>query len=490
MKENIEIRNKSLGINAILNAIKSVMAIIFPLITFPYVSRILQVDNLGKYNFANSFVSYFVLFASLGISTYAIREGSHLRENKDKISEFASEVFSINCISTLISYIIMIVCVIFSPKINEYKSLIGIFSVSIVFTTLGTEWIYSIFEEYTYITKRSILVQFISLVLLFVFVKDKDDYIIYACITVFASVGANIINFINAKKFCDIKFVINNNMTRHIKPIFILFASTLATTIYVNSDMLLLGFMTSDYNVGLYSAAEKIYRVVKTLLGAILVVSIPRLSNYLGKGKIDEFNNVFNKIFNILIIIAIPAVIGLFMLANDIIIIISDSTFMEASYTLRILCFALIFALFCWIFSSCLLIPYKDEKTVFKVTLISALVNVILNIILIPIMKEKGAAFTTLIAEMIAMFMYYKYSNKYIKINVSLKDLLSVFIASIGIIVVCVLAKLYLKNLFIRFSIAVIFSIIVYFTILLIFKNSFIYDAILLIQKKIKIKKI
>ena len=141
-------KNKSLAQNAILNGIRNGLNLLFPLITFPYVSRVLQVEKLGEYNFANSVTSYFVLLAGLGISSYAVREGAKLREKKNEFDFFASSVFTINVVSTIISYICLFVCLWVSNSLHKYSLLIMVFSVQIVFTTIGVEWVYSIYEEY------------------------------------------------------------------------------------------------------------------------------------------------------------------------------------------------------------------------------------------------------------------------------------------------------------------------------------------------------
>ena len=147
---------KSVKINIILNALKTMASIIFPLITFPYVSRILQAENIGKVQFAASIISYFSLLASLGISMYAIREGSAIRDDKEKLEKFCSQIFSFNVLSTIVAYIGIIILLIFMKREAEYKYLIIIQSMTIVFTTLGVDWINSIFEDFKYITIRSI----------------------------------------------------------------------------------------------------------------------------------------------------------------------------------------------------------------------------------------------------------------------------------------------------------------------------------------------
>ena len=165
---------KSLKKNAILNSIRNILRLIFPLITIPYVSRMLGVENVGKYSFAFSIISYFIILSKLGIETFAVREGSKYRDNKAKFNDFASEIFTINILSTLISYILLIICLFFLPQLSEYKLLIEILSLEILLTTLGCEWVYIINEDYTYITIRSIIFQTISLIMLLTFIKNQN----------------------------------------------------------------------------------------------------------------------------------------------------------------------------------------------------------------------------------------------------------------------------------------------------------------------------
>ena len=250
---------KKLAKNAILNLIKTISSLIFPLITFPYISRILGVENLGAYNFSTSIISYFSLIAGLGISTYAIREGARYREDKIKLSKFSSEVFTINIIATVLSYALLIICILLFDDLKNYISIILILSVSIMFNTLGCEWIYNIYEDFKYITIRSIAFQFISLLLLFLFVKDSNDLIFYSIITVISTSGASVINILVRKKYLKIGLTFNKNLIRHLIPILLLFANSVATTIYINSDMTIIGIISGDYFTGLYSVSTKIY---------------------------------------------------------------------------------------------------------------------------------------------------------------------------------------------------------------------------------------
>ena len=153
---------KSLGVNAMLNGLRTAIDLLFPLVTFPYATRTLSVDNVGAFGFSASVIGYFIMLSALGVTAYAIREGSKIRDDRQKLDAFASEVFTINMASTLASYLLLAVCLYFVPTLRHYSLLIGVLSVQIFFATIGTEWVYSIFEEYAYITVRSIVFKLIS----------------------------------------------------------------------------------------------------------------------------------------------------------------------------------------------------------------------------------------------------------------------------------------------------------------------------------------
>lgn len=392
-------KKKSVSVNAILNVIKTCLSIIFPLITFPYISRVLQTDNIGKINFASSINSYFLLLAGLGISTYAIREGARIRNNKKELTDFASQIFSINIISTIGAYAILLIVLKFSPQLNDYKYLILIYSIQIIFTTFGVEWIYSIYEDYLYITIRAFLVQIISLVLMFMFVRYKQDYTTYVLLCVFASSAMYVFNFVHSRRYCRIRFTLEIDWAKNLLPIMVLFANSISILIYVASDITILGLICGDHQVGLYSVSVKVYSIVKQAINAIVVVSIPRVSYYLAQGDEEHYYDLLNRIFKGIISMCLPAIIILFVLAPNIIEILSGNSYLGATSSLRILCIAIIFSLVASFLVSVVLIPKRKEKIVLFATVCGALLNIGLNLVLIPQWKQDAAAFTTLIAE-------------------------------------------------------------------------------------------
>ena len=465
-------KNKFIGVNALLNAIKTIFSIIFPLITFPYISRVLGVENIGIYNFSTSVVSYFTLLAGLGINTYAIREGARYRNNKKDISEFCSEVFSVNLISTLISYGILAVCLFFLPSLHDDALIIMILSVSICFTKLGCEWVFNIYEEFGYITIRTILFQILSVILMFVFVKNKHSLIQYALITVLATSGANIINIFARKKFCDIRFCFGRKLEKHLLPILILFANSIAMTIYINSDVTILGLISGNYYVGLYSVATKVYTMLKSLLGALIVVSIPRLSSYLGADNKKQYVETSSIILNALITIAVPAMVGTFALSDEIVLILSGREYIAASMALKILSVALVFSIFSWFYTSCVLVVNKQDRSVLKATTLAAVVNIVLNVILIPYFNQNAAALTTALAEFVSAFVCYLYGRKYFHTNFQKNDIISVLMGSLLILLICYLVRLCISNLCVSIAVSVVISMLVYGVVLVLFRNN------------------
>ncbi len=469
-------RKKSLGVNAFLNSLRSLLNIIFPLITFPYISRVLNVVGIGKYNFSNSIVSYFQLIGTLGISTYAIREGTKYRNNERQISRFSSEVFTINVVSTILAYILLFISLIIFNNLRSYTACILILSLQIFLTTIGTEWIYQIFEDYTYITIRSIIFQIISLILLFVFIKSENDYLKYAAITVFSAAGSNIFNFMYARRFCRINLVFKFDWKKHLVPILIIWAVSISTTIYSSSDLTILGIMKNNYSVGLYSVSSKIYQIAKTLLASIVIVTVPRLSLLFGQKKIKEYNDILVRLTNTLIMLTLPTTTGVIMLSREIIMIVSGSHYMRATSSLSILSASYVFSLLAWILMDCVLYPAKREKLVLRSTIVSAILNFVLNLIFIPQFSENAAAVSTVIAEICMTCLNFYFARDIVKnvlfsreILINIRDSI---VGCMGIIFICWLCNIGMTSMWVKTIFSIILSVAIYGAILILLNNK------------------
>lgn len=477
---------KSIKVNAILNMIKQLCSVIFPLVTVPYVSRILGSEYYGRYNFGNSVIGYFTLLAGLGIANYAIREGARIRDNTNKIAKFSNEVFSINIISTVVSYIVLFILLLFSVQLHNYRLLILVQSTSILLTTLGADWINSIYEDYFYITVRYIGMQTIAMLLLFMVVRQPEDYIKYAVVTVIASAGGNIFNIFYVRRYVHLHFTLRCNFKLHFKPIMLLFCNAIAGTIYVNSDTTILGILQTESAVGIYSLSTKIYLVIKQVLNAVIMVSLPRLSALLAVNDIENYKKISNKIMNALCTIIFPAIVGLFILSEKCILIVGGEQYIAGANALKILSIAAAFAVLACFYSCAIMLPFRQEKICLIASLVSALVNIVLNFVVIPMWSYNGAALTTLISEMIVFLIYKYYSKDYPKVGFNPKIIGSTAIGCIAIIIVCRIVENMFSGLYLVTFFSILMSSIVYFIIQIIMGNALIVNVLKTIIKKIR----
>jgi O-antigen/teichoic acid export membrane protein len=480
-------KTKSLGKNAFLNVIKSTLSVLFPLITYPYAFRVLHATNIGKVDYAASIVNYFSLIAMLGVSSYAIREGAKVRNDREKISRLSSEIFSINIISTIITYVLLILVLFFTNRLHDYAGLIALLSISIVFTTLGIDWINTIYEDFLFITIRSIITHIISLVLLFLLVKDEGDYYIYAFLSVLINIIVGVSNWHYCRRYISLRFTFKMNLKKHLKPILTLFANTIATSIYVNCDTTMLGWSVGDYNVGLYAMAVKIYNVLKNIMAAIYTVAIPRLSYYIGQNDLKNQKKTYTDLVGAVMLLLLPLSAGVIAIAPEIIYFMGGVEYTDSVITLQILSIGLIGAIFGGLMAYCFNIPMGRENINLKATLLSAVINVSLNIFIIPVFKQNGAALTTAISEWF-VFLFCLLSAKNVDNFIDKQKILQNFrdaIMEVGmILIIAFVIHNLIKNKIISLIIIVSISCIAYLVELLITQNELFFIGLNLVQKR------
>lgn len=478
-------KKQSIHINAILNVIKQCCVIIFPLITYSYISRVLGSGNLGRYSFSDSMIQYFIAIASLGVPTYAIREAARMRSDKKKIQKLVNEIFSINVVMTIIALIILFLLEKFIPRLNREAVLISILSMEVVSGTIGRDWINNVYEDFFYLTLRYILIQVVSLILIFLFIKSSDDYIKYTWIMAFSYSFNYILNIFYTGKRIPYGFTFHLNLKTHLKPIIYLFCIQIANIIFVKSDILILGFFRPDSEVGIYTIASNIYVALKTLLNAVIIVAIPRLSVYLGKNDRESYMKLLNGLRNILYTSVIPCVIGVFFLSQDIMFILGGKNFIVGAQSLQILCIAIFCSVFGSFYNQAILVPNRDERHYFYVTIISAMINIVLNLILIPRWGINAAAFTTVLAEGAMVVFCKKYSYVYTDSFKKIRAI-PIVVGCFCIAIICMLCQKYVHLFFTRVIFSILFSIIAYAIVLLIGKNEVALNGLEMIQKKLK----
>lgn len=478
---------KNLKLNTILNLIKTCSSIIFPLITYPYVLRVLLPENIGKVNFAHSIVSYFSLLASLGIQSYAIRECSKVRDNREELDNLASEIFSINVWTTVLAYVLLFFAVFFVPNLNSYKILIIIASTTIFFSTIGADWINVAMEDFVYITLRTIFFQIVSLVLMFIFVKKEDDYINYLFISIVASSGANLFNAIYRKKFCKMSLIFSSiEWKKHLTPIIVMFVMIFSQTVFSSADVTMLGLLKGDYSVGIYTTASKIERLISQIVSSIVLVLIPRLSYLFGTRDFDLINKMLRKVLGFILILGLPIFVGAFSLSEDIIYIIAGEKFLDAIIVFRILLFSFLFSLIGGSFlGNIVFLPSGNEFKFMIICCIACIVNIIANFFLIPRFSYYGAALTTVFCSFLMMVLLILTVDRNIKIHNKLQLCIGPILGCVCICILCHILKLLIGTLYVRVLTAVGGSFILYSCVLILTKNVYFIDILKSVKEKV-----
>lgn len=472
----MENKEKSLKKNFCMNAILTMSQFIFPLITFPYVSRILLAEGTGKVSFATSIISYFAMFAQLGIPTYGIRACAQVRNDKKKLSKTAQEIFIINIIMSILAYIVFFIALCNVPRLKDEKTLLIIVSATIFFNAIGMEWLYKALEQYTYITIRSVIFKFIALIAMFLLIHQQSDYIIYGAISIFASSASNIFNFFNVHKYISLRPVGEYNFKQHLKAVSVFFALSCAATIYVNLDTVVLGFMKTNVDVGYYNAAVKIKTILVSIVTSLGTVLLPRASYYVEHGLKEDFYRITKKAINFVFLVATPLMLYFMFFAKEGIFFLSGNTYGGAIVPMQIIMPTLFFIGLTNIMGMQILVPLGKENIVLYSEIVGAVVDLAINYILIPKYASAGAAIGTLVAEIAVWIVQYIYLRKQIKDaykNVRYGILiLALFLGSI--------ASLWVKKVFSGSFIVLLNSAIlffgVYFIVLTIAKEPLIYQ--------------
>lgn len=482
-------RKKSLTKNFSIYMLKSFFAIVVPLIMTPYASRILGPIGIGKVQYSQSWVSYFILVATLGIPMYAIRQGAKVKNDIKSLKQLCSEIFALSILFTCISCSLFFLFLAFFNQVSDYRVLLSICGVSIVANGLNTEWLCSVFEEYTYISKRYIALQSIAIVLLFLIVRSETDVCQYAVVLIFPIVTAAIINFKYSRNLVDWHVKFNIRSLRHLKPIICIFGINLASTIYTTLDSTMLGYLQGDYAVGIYTAASRLTKSVVSLVTATCTVFLPRLAYYAGTGQKKEYITLAQKAIEIILTVAIPCSAGLIVLASEFIELLSGSQFLVAAVPMRILAVDLIFSVLNGFLAWQVLLPMNKEKELLIATTTGLGVDAALNYWLIPKYNVGGAAIATLLAEVVVFIVCLQKCGALIPLRKILKSAVRYSLCVMPFFAI----KLIMGQIFVNYIIRCLFTIalcILFYGICMLYcKNDVVMIAFDKIRQKMQTRK-
>lgn len=424
--------------NFIYSSILTVSNYLFPLLTFPYVTRVLGVENLGIYNFVDSVIQYFTIFSMLGISTVAIREIAKVKDDSTKMSKIFSSILTLNLLTTLFAILILIILSFLIPKLHLYQEMIYIGGGRLLFTALLIEWFYKGIENFRYITVRSILVRFVYVVAVFLFVNDSNDYVVYFGLTALTVIINAIINIVYSNKFVRFSFF-DINVKPYLKPLLILGAYQILTSMYTSFNVMYLGLVTNEIEVGYYTTAVKLYTIVLSIFTAFTGVMLPRMSSLLAEGRYDEFKTMTRKSMDVLFAFVMPLIVISEVFAPQIIQLMAGDGYEGSIMPMRIVMPLMFVIGYEQILIIQILSPMKKDKATLINSIFGGGIALVLNILLVQTYKSVGSSVVWVISELVVLISAQYFVNKYIGFRFPYKTLVRNLLVMIPIMIVNIL---------------------------------------------------
>lgn len=478
----------SLKSNIILNFINTVTGIIFPVITFPYAARILMPEGIGIVNFLSSVVAYIVMLTSLGIPMYAVREVAKCRDDTSLRDQTTVEILSLSLILCLFGYLIIWLLGVYVPQINRHLSIFYVLSLTVLFTPLGVNWFYQAVEDFRFITFRALLFRILVTGALFLFVKDKEDLLIYAFVVVGSTVGNNFINFLHLRKYLSFQSIPWRSLRiwKHLQPALHIFIFNLITSIYVNLNTVMLGFMKGEEAVGYYTAGNKLSHVILSMVTSLGVVMLPRCSNLLKNGQEREFSGITSKSYRFVIALSFPCVIALIVLAKPIILLFCGEEFAEATTVIYWTAPIILFIGLTNVLGLQILYPMGKENLVIWSVAGGAFFNLILNIMFIPTYGANGAAFSTFVAELSVLAIQMIWGRVYIPFQYFNSEYLIYLFGAILMGLSLILFIYFISSFWLLIILSMVVGILTYSSVLYIARDPLLSDMLSYILKQVK----
>ena len=478
---------KSVAKNYIYNLIYQILILILPVITTPYLSRVLGAEGIGIYSYTVSIVTYFILFGSLGIAMYAQREIAYVQDNIDKRSIIFWEVFILRAITLMISLIIFYFTFAMT---GEYCVYYRILVLEIIGNIFDISAFFQGMEEFKKIVKRNLIVKFISIISIFLFVKTSADINIYLLIYVLSTLVGNLSLWLYLPKYIKKISLRNLEIKKHLKPTIVLFIPQIASQIYVVMDKTMIGLLVKDKaEVGYYEQSQKIVKIILTLATSLGTVMLPRIANEFAKGKEENIRKSILNSFNFIYLLSIPMMIGLVVITQDLIPWFLGEEFDKSIYITYAISPIMLMIGLSSVIGTQYLLPTKKQKQYTISVITGAVVNLTLNIILIPRFLSIGAAIATVVAETsVTSVQIYYIKNKFNIIEI-LKMSLKYFIVAIFMACLLIIANkilLYKFSVIIRMILDVVLGAITYFGLLILLNDQFTKKIILKVIKEKK----
>lgn len=377
--------------NLFYNTLLTSAYYVFPLIVYPYVSRMLGVSNIGLVGFIDSIATYFILFSMMGISILGVREIAKCGEDKRKRKSVLYSLLGLHGLMTFFTLCVMVAVTFAVPELRRQLPMMGVGMCKLVFNLFLIEWFYKGLEDFKYISLRSIIIRGLYVVSVFIFVRSGDDVLTYYVLTMLVVFVTAAVNMVGTRKFLDTG-QISISLRKYLKPYFSLGAYELLATAYTTLNVAFLGFVSNDTEVGYYTTATKVIYILTMVYMSFSGVLLPRMSSFAAEGNMSGFRKYFSRAFIYVLCFSLPIVAIIEVFAPEVIMLLSGPGYEGAITPLRIMIpFLMVFGIEQLVTVQTLM-PMGKDKTILRITLAAAISGIVLNIILVPQMGAVGSA--------------------------------------------------------------------------------------------------
>ena len=465
--------NSSIKRNFAYKSALTISTYIMNFVTFPYVSRILGVEGIGLVSFVDNTINYFLLFATMGVGILGVREIAAIKNDVEQCNTVFSNILGMNMCFTILTLFVYFLCIYFVPDFRLYKSLFYIGSAKILFTAFLIEWFFTGIENFRYITLLSLLIKLLYVLAFFVFIRSKEDYVLYFILTIAVVVINAAVNMIYVRKY--IKFCRKDFFCkRYVKQNLSLGLYALMTSMYLTFNVMYLGLIGGNVEVGYYTTAFKLYSVVLGLFTAFTNVMLPRMSSLIANGDKENFQLLVNKSFYLMSFFCIPMILCSVILAPQIVYILSGNGYEGAILPMRIIMPAALFVGIAQVLALQVLTPMKQDKVLLMASISGGLVSLFINIIVVPSLHSVGSAIVLLIAEctVTSTYIISVIRGKYVQFQS--KILGNSLLCALPSALVCLLCNFYIDNNYYCLLVGGIFSIVLWLLMCKITNNNII----------------
>ena len=474
---------KSIKKNYIYNLTYQIIALIIPLITTPYISRVLQADGVGTYSYIYSIITYFVLFGSLGVMMYGQREIAYIQDNKEQRTRVFWEIVFFRFVTMLISLVTYML--VFGRTGNDVL-LYRLFAIEIIANLFDISWFFQGLEEFKKTVTRNIIVKIIGIISIFIFIKTKQDLSKYILIFTLFNLLGNLTLWLYLPKYIKKVQIKELNIRRHVKPIITLFIPQIAIQIYTVLDKTMIGAILGDMSqVGNYEQSQKIVKMSLTIVAALGTVVSPRIAYSIANKNDKKVNTLLAKSFRFVWMLGIPVMLGIIAVSDIFVGWFFGDGYEQSAILLKIGALLVMAIGLNNVTGMQYLIPAKKQNVYTKSVIVGAISNFIFNLFLIRVLKAEGAIIASVLAELIVLGIQLYYIRKDFDIGIVCKGCSKYVISGIIMFAISYLIGRIMAPTIYTTIIQIVAGMISYGVMLIILKEEYVYSMLEIIKKKL-----